>query len=287
MRLSELVTIYLAVGASFGVSCYLRAQNCARNRRRSFVEGIIATLFWPLAAGAILFGRLRHVYEERATEEPCARIEETRRAFVVSVNKMLDVARNSRRTKREEMERTLYALRESAEQYVVLAVAETADDREAAPARYEMELARISGRRDDDLLVAGHCAHRRNILRIKARYERERSRMLDALTELRMEDGDSLASYLEDADIAERKLMSEARLELYGRAVDLFSLLKDAGAAKIAARLLDVECSCLRRQKESNADAGQASDHGEERCTEHTPQLIYKDRPRETTFTTG
>lgn len=287
MRLSELVTIYLAVGASFGVSCYLRAQNCARSLTRSVVEGTTAAILWPLAAGAILFGRLRHVYEERATEEPDAPVEEARRAFFVAVNRMLDVARSSRWTKRKEIERTLYALRESAEQYVALSEVEATADREASPARYEMELARISGRRGDDLLIAGRCTHRRNVSRIKARYERERSRMLDALSELSMEESNSPASYLEETDTAERRLMYEARLEVYGRAGDLFSLIKDAGAVKSAARLLYGEACGLRRLQESDADAGQRSAHGEERCIEDRPQLIYKDRPRETTFTTG
>ena len=287
MRLSETITIYLAVGAPFGVSCYLRAQNSAGSRRRAFVEGIAAAFFWPLAASAILFKRLRHVDEKGGADEPFARVEEAGRSFVVSVNKMLEVTRHTRRADREKMERTLYALRESAEQYVGLAGAETAADREVAPARFEMEMARISGRRGDDLLIAGRCAHRRNISRTKARYERERSRLLNALAGLRMEEDISLPAYLDDADRAERKLLSAARLEIYVRAMALFSLLEDDRAAKIAAPLLDEACYGLRRLHESNADTGIASAAGEERCTEQTPQLIYKDRPRETTFTTG
>lgn len=286
MRLSETITIYLAIGAPFGVSCYLRAQS-SRRQRNAFVKGIAAAFFWPLAAVAILFERLRHVNEQGGAEDLAARVEEARRSFAISVNKMLEVTRHTRRPDREEMERTLYALRESSEQYTGLAVAETPSEREVAPARFEMELARISGRRGDDLLIAGRCTHRRNALRTKARHERERSRLLNSLAELRTEEADSLPSCLDDADRAERRLLSETRLEIYARAALLFSLLEDVRAAKSAARLLDEEGGRLRRLHESNEGAGEANAAGEERCTAHTPQLIYKGRQRETTFTTG
>lgn len=289
MRMSEPVTIYLAAGASFGVSRYLCVASRLLSRRRAALEGIAAALLWPLVAAAILFKRLRHV--DGATEEPYAparaRIEEAGHAFVISVNQMLEALRASRTIEREEMEHTLYALREGSEQYVGLAGMEMEAEAYDAPAAYEMELARISGRRGDDLLVAGRCVHRRNVSRVKALYERERSRLLRKLAGLRALEGSSIPSDSDDAKGAEQRRMSEARLEIYLRAVDLFSLLEDERAAQSAAQLMDAECLSLRRLLEMNVEAAQAHPTGEERCTDHAPRLIYKDPLGATTFTQG
>ena len=292
MRLSEPITIYLAAGAPFGVSRYLCAGK-HESRLRALLKGTAATLLWPLVGAAILFKRLRLMDREDATEgainaRVAARVEEAGRAFMVSVNVMLEALRRTPDLKREEMERTLYTLRDCAEQYVGLAGMQETADLEAPPAAHELELARISGRRGDDLLVAGRCAHRRNVARIRARYERERSRLLQKLAELRALEGNSLPAYIGDADLATRRQLSEARLEIYLRVTDLCSLLEDADAARQASRLLNAECSYLRRlQEKKSEDAGCTRLPGEERCIEQPPQLIYKDRLTETTFTQG
>jgi hypothetical protein len=235
---------------------------------------------------------MRHVNESGATAElnarVRARVEEASRAFVVSVNKMLEAARASHTLKREAMERTLYALREDAQQYVGLAEIEADADEGASPEAFEMELARISGRRGDDLLVAGRCVHRRNVSRIKAHYESERSRLLEKLAELRAEEENRLPAYSDDVCRAERLEMAGARLEIYLRAIELFSLVEDERAARSAALLMDAECSTLRRLRETNLEAVIAPHApGEERCTEHAPQLTCKDPQRATTFTQG
>lgn len=290
MRMSEPVTIYLAVGASFGVSRYLCvASRSMSRRRRAALEGIAAALLWPLVAAAILFKRPRPVggaAEERDARVR-ARIKEAGRAFVIAVNQMLEGARASRTIKREEMEHTLYALREGSEQYVRLAAMEMEADADAAPASYEMELARISGRSGDDLLIAGRCAHRRNVSRIKALYEQERSRLLRKLAALRALEENYLSSNSEAANGAEQRVMSEARLDIYLRAIDLFSLLEDERAAQSAAQLMDAECLTLRRLGQTNGEATQAHAPGEERCSDYAPQLIYKDPLRATTLRQG
>jgi hypothetical protein len=279
MRSIELITIYLAAGASFGVSHYLRARS-RRSHVRAFLEGVTTALLWPMAAAAILLKRLRHMDETEAVEEPNAQVEAAVHAFVISVNKMLEA---SRRMKMTEMEQTLFALREGVQQYVGLAGMKA----DRAPAHYEMELARISGRRGDDLLLAGHCTQRRNTARIKARFERERSRLLRKLAELRVEEESSPPACLEDSLRAPAGRMSEARLEIYTRAAALFALLEDERAAEMAAHLLEREPSHLSRLQEINGEAASSSPcpFGEERWTEHAPQLIYTDRPATTTST--
>lgn len=271
MRWSEHATIYLAAGASFGVNRYLSVAGRRKSSLRAVVEGLAAMLLWPMVCAAILVKRAR-LPEEGASDEQAVlahgRIDDARRAFIIAVNFMLEAARRSRSLKRDETESLLYALREGVEQYVDLAGVKEHLDEQAAPAKHEMELARISGRRGRDLQVAGRCAHRRNVQRIRAHYERERSRLLRKLEELHaLEDG----------------RMTEARLDVYLRAADLFSLLEDEGAARAASRLVDAECSRLRRASENS----QARTSGEEPCTENANPLSYKDPRRSTMFTQG
>lgn len=275
MRWSEPVTIYLAAGASFGVSRYLCALSLAKSRRRAAAEGLAAALLWPFAAAAILVKQLRHVSERDGREEADsrvhARVEEAGRTLVISINNMLDVARAVRRTGTPSLEQTLYATRECAEQYVGLAEIVADADEDAAPAAREGELARISGRRGEDLAIAARCVHRRNVSRLRAHYQRARARLLGKLAELRAEEDSSLSAERYETD--ERRKMTEARLEIYLRAADLFSLLEDERAVRSAAKLFDAECAGLRRLRETD-EAAIESAYGEERCTDHSPQLI-------------
>ncbi|MBD0372168.1 MAG: hypothetical protein ICV60_15105 [Pyrinomonadaceae bacterium] len=287
--MSEPVTIYLAAGASFGVSRYLHALGSAKSRSRAIAEGIAAALLWPLAAAAILSKRLRHACDDGPTEDAQAdavraRVEDAKRNLINSVNRMLEALRASRVTVEETLEQALYVIREGAEQYVGLkGMLEDADE-QATPEAYESELARVSGRRGLDLLIAARCVHRRNVSRLRAHYHMERTRLLGKLAELRAHEDGSL-SYVEDARAARRKI-SEARLEVYLRATALFSLVEDESAARCAAQLTDAECLTLRRLRETNEAATKRA-FGVEKCTEHAPHLISKDPLRATTFTQG
>ncbi|HEX8748804.1 MAG TPA: hypothetical protein VF717_16645 [Pyrinomonadaceae bacterium] len=288
MRLTEPVTIYLAIGASFGVSRYLSALGHSSSRLRAVAEGIAAGLLWPLAAAAILIKRLRHKHWNDAVQERDervhGRVEEAARAFAVSASRMLEAMHTQPQAARESMEQMLFALRESAGQYAWLAMMEANEG--APPAAHEAELARVSGLRGDDLLVAARCVHRRNVSRIKTNYQRERQRLLLKLAELRAED-EADSSYGRDGDCCSmRREAAESRLEIYLRAADLFSLLEDERAVRSTAKLIDAECLILRRLREAEDVAATLCGHGEERCTEH-PQLILKDHLRATTFTQG
>ena len=287
MRLSETITIYLAVGAPFGVNYYLRAET---NRARSLARAAAATLFWPLAATAILFARLRHLEEERGEQAAHKRaeqkIEDARRTFIISIQAVLEHASTLTGMEREEMERTLFMLRESVEQYVGLAGAVDEEDADAVPGKHEMELNRIAGRRGDDLIIAGRCVHRRNASRVIARRRRARTRLLHALAELR-ESTAALFSSTDNRSGAEHQRMSESLLAIYGRAIDVFTLVDDVGAAMMTARLLDAECSRLNRLQERAADERGRRSTGEEQCTTRTQGQFLSSYRKETTFTQG
>jgi hypothetical protein len=288
MRWSEAVTIYLAVGASFGVSRYLCAAGGIKSRRRRSAEGLTATLLWPLVAAAILAARLRHSDEVEAADDTGAllraQVEEAGRALLLSVNELMETEREA---KRETMEHTLYALRDGAEQYLELAGMQACVTEEGEPEAHEMELARVAGRRGQDLKLAGLCAHRRNVSRVHTRHARERARLLRKLSELRAGEGKALPLEHEEANDAWRLKQSEARLKVYASAARLFSLVEDEGAERCAAQLREAECATLRRLKVWEEERAHASLPGEEKCTEHTHRLIYKDPLRATTFTQG
>jgi hypothetical protein len=288
MRWSEAVTIYLAVGASFGVSRYLRAASGIKSRSRASAEGMAVALLWPLMAAAILAARLRHSDEVVAADDTNARlrakVEEAGRALLLSVNELMETGRA---VKMETMEHTLYALRDGAEQYLELADMQAWINEDGSPAAHEMELARLSGRRGRDLQLAGICAHRRNVSRLHTRHARERARLLRKLSELRDDEGKSCPSQQDEASDARLLRMSEARLRVYARAARLFSLVEDEAAARSAAQLMDAEYATLRRLKVWEEENAHATFPGEEQCTEHTHKLIYKDPLRTTTLTQG
>lgn len=139
-----------------------------------------------------------------------------------------------------------------------------------------MELCRVAGRRGDDLMLAGLCIHRRNVARINAHHERARAELVHMLAEVReIVDTNSLKARTSSSSMAP---VSEAILKSYGRAIEMFSLLDDSGAAMSVARLLDAECARLRRLE--TVVAGEARSScvipGEEPCATYTPHLALR-----------
>lgn len=269
MRLSETITIYLAAGAPFGVASFLRGQPAA-SRALTLLKAAGATLLWPLAAGAILFARQRHKggttrAGERLIDATVGeKVERAGRELLASIYMIYEIAQESSGVEREKMERATCLIRESIEKYVGLARAAVEINSEDVPGRREMELCRIAGRTGDDLLLAGLCIHRRNVARIKGHYGRARAELVHALAGVREVIDSACLDARTNSFLMTR--LSQAILESYGRAVEMFSLLDDRRAAMSAARLLDVECARLRRLEASIAAEARATTFGEEPC---------------------
>jgi hypothetical protein len=81
-----------------------------------------------------------------------------------------------------------------------------------------------------------------------------------------------------DASAATR--LSASILQVYGRAVELLSLLEDVRAATSVARLLDAECARLRRLEASLASDGAASrpEHVRVRAHEEETRVHEEER---------
>ena len=240
MRLSEAITIYLAAGAPFGVTYFLR-ERPGQRRALALFKATGAMLLWPLAASAILLAHQRHKQDAAHANGKSydvtigERVEQARRDLLASVYKVYEMASESFGKDREKMERAAGNVRESVEKYAVLARVRVEINSDAMPDRREMELCRVAGRQGDDLLLAGLCIRRRNVARINAHLDRARVELVHALAELREQvDVNRFNSHTSAQPL---RLLSEAILESYGRAIEMFSLLEDQGAAMSFARV--------------------------------------------------
>jgi hypothetical protein len=254
MQLSETITIYLAIGAPFGVNFFLREQ-AGKGRARSVFKATGACLLWPLVALASFLARERtaHGVGPRATTDAAESTIDERTSFkIAAAERQLFAALERVRElgqatadKSEDLEQNVRAAREGIEKYVglTLALAEARPD--AQPAEREMELCRIAGRTGDDLLLAGRCIHRRNVMRLVTHQARSRTELLHNLAAVREIGNERLHASAQDATAARH--LSVAVLRFYGQAINLLSLLEDETAAMQASRLLDAECARLRR----------------------------------------
>ncbi|HYE13542.1 MAG TPA: hypothetical protein VD968_03765 [Pyrinomonadaceae bacterium] len=243
MRLSELTILYLAAAAPFGVAHYASRRGGGGLHARALLKSTAAALAWPVMVTLLLLRRSREAESGGAHDAAQApderRVEGAKRATVNALRKVEDVCEEAGASEGEAERHAFFAARECVERYTGLALACAASSSDAGPSHREMELCRIAGRAGDDLLVAGRCAHRRNVTRLVAHRERARSELVHALAGVR-----ELTFALEGAAAGRA---SEALLGALARAIELLSLFDDRETVVRAARLLDAECARLRR----------------------------------------
>lgn len=191
MRLSEVVTIYLAAAAPAGVAQFLRQEPGAHRRARSVARAAAVALAWPFTLAALWLRASRRMDVrrllgdgpvvtpndqsaqalKRALCEALRRIEEAAGEELIGAGAKRRGAAWSR-------------AREVVECYVGLALAAREAHWDAAPDAREMELCRVAGRRGEDLLLAGRCVHRNNVARLRAHHARARVELLHTLSAL-------------------------------------------------------------------------------------------------------
>lgn len=273
MRLSEIITIYLAVAAPFGVAHFQRRPAADAHARAGLLLIAAASvgLAWPLAALSFLVRRraLHRDFASAAEEAAGARrresrIEQAGRSVfdsLLRVEEFLEKARG----REEETRHALFAARESVERFAGLTMAAAGAELNATPTPRELELCRVSGRTGEDLLLSGRCLHRRNVIRLRLQRERARTEMLHALAEMRERAGDVPLLLPAQREAARR--LAEAVIDSYSHAIDLLSLLDDPTAATRVARLLDAECARLRKLGIGPARDDPGTTIGVETCT--------------------
>lgn len=259
MRLSETITIYLAIAAPFGVNYFLR-ERCGKEQRRSrsLFKATFAGLLWPLVAATAFRPRQPSApLPSTAAEKESAIDERTSEKIKMAQQQLFAALERVRELAQplaangEELEQSIRVAREGIEKYtgLTLALAEMKPD--APPANSEMELCRIAGREGDDLLLAGRCIHRRSVARLVAHHARSRTELLHALATVRELSGEAFAK--SSPDLTTARHLSVAVLRFYGEAINLLSLLEDESAATRTARLLDAECARLRKLEALNS----------------------------------
>ena len=242
MRLSEVITIYLAAGAPFGFQHFLRRSSSGR--ARSLSRAARAALLWPLAAVKILFSRAGSDDADTAAARLNEQVGRAQGKLLSSLYGLAELAQDTR------AERAVRAAKEAVEKYVGLTLAAAETDLDGEPSTRELELYRVAGRKGADLLLAGRCVRRRNAARLARHQASSRVEFLNALASVRESLGPTLAPNA-----------CEMIVRLYACALDLLSLLGDEDAARGVLRLLDAE----RAAKE-------------ETCTAYTTQIAFDGR---------
>lgn len=250
MRYSEIITVYLAVGAPFAAEHLLKNDSTERFALR-LLRAACVMLLWPLALSLRLMrGKLsrRHEAEdEAAMRQALDRAEQAKESLLASLYNVHELAREVwDGLDGPRLERETRAVCESIERYTGLSLAASAVDFNGPPSGRELELCRVAGRTGEDLLLAGRCIHRRNSAQLMAHRERSRTELLKSLASVRelCADAPRAAS---TQTVRARRHLSVAVIKFYGHALNLLSVLEDEGAALCVARLLDAECARLRR----------------------------------------
>lgn len=256
MRLTEILTIYLAIGAPFGVARFFDARS--GSGARVLLEAIGSALAWPVTAlrlsrsltttsaakadaqAETVLG-LAQLRARGAFEEALRRVEETESALEKPLI-------------RRDFERSLRALLSAIDQHYHLRSALQKMSIDAAPVPLAVELCRLSGRAGDDLAIAAACIHRQNKAHLNARCAQSADELIAALKHFQITADeyvpDGLVSYA--AQLAHRQTM----LTLYCLAVELLSWLDDRTTAVRAGRFVDVECAKLRLIEQRGEQAG-------------------------------
>ena len=291
MRLSEIITIYLAAGAPFGVNHFLQERRF-KNGAQVFLESTWMVLLWPLVATANLLGFKRATHQDTETSEiPIAQQTEIKVArakgkLLAALYQIDELARAPLSSESQNLERAVCVVSDVVEKYVglTMAAAEIASDESPSPR--ETELCRIAGRAGDDLLLAGRCLRRRNAARLVAHQARARTELLQVFAEMRdLVDRTRPASLV---NLVAARHLSVATLKFYGYAIDLLSLLEDESAATSVARLLDAECARLRCLESYDLNDTHERTAGEQECTTPPTPPPSTTRPLQgTTLTQG
>ncbi|MBD0325527.1 MAG: hypothetical protein ICV68_03810, partial [Pyrinomonadaceae bacterium] len=159
MQLSDTITIYLAIGAPFGVNFFLHEQ-AGKGRARSLFRATGACLLWPLVAAASLLSRRRTTngvapsattaaVESAIDESTSVKIAAAQSQLFTTLERVRELGQATT-DKSEDVEQKIREVRESVEKYVGLTLALAEAKPDAEPDVREMELCRIAGRTGDD-----------------------------------------------------------------------------------------------------------------------------------------
>lgn len=280
MRLTQLITLYLAAAAPVGVLVFMR-RSADAVRARAIARAAVAGLLFPFTLAAYALARRNLIGATTSTDSQGSRderVESARKALVVALHGFEDRARAAGGRRAETDTRAAHALIATAERYAGLTLALADAEPDGEPDARETELARVAGRGGEDLEIAGRCVRRRNASRLREHQAQSRLELLHALAELQdtldgaaqppaVRPSRAVVDSQREAGVAGRQL-SAALLRVYERAFDLLLLLEDARGVQTLVRLLDATRARLYRHHEEVSHAAhEAANGGQSSCT--------------------
>lgn len=279
MSWSELVIIYLATAAPFGVARFLSAGHA--RTRRGLASSAAAALIWPRTLFSLIKRNVRSVHNAaRADRFPGeGRVEQAERAAVSALLSVEDILEGACGPLNGEESYAMFAARSAVGRYAGLALA-SSEEVAAGPTPRETELYRIAGRTGEDLLTAARCVRRRNASLLASHRERARDELIHALASAAEAAHKRASAAAGGGEL--RRQISEALLKAYALSVEMLSLFDDRAAVVSASRLLDAECARLRRLEARGVEAGDAQE-GVETCTTPAARGAFATTLRSTT----
>ena len=274
MRAVEIITVYLACAAPFGVARFLRFPGGVRvDRRIAFAAA--AGMLWPLA---LLSHFTTREYSARGItlmkknfSPPDTKFGQAEHALIEALHRLEDEADEACGVKNSEpTAQAARFARATVERYAGLTLAARRARADGEPTRGELESARVSGRTGADLEVAGRCLHRRNVARLEAHRGASRVELLHALADL----PDTFAASLlaQPSDHRASRQLFAALLPVYSRAIELLQLDGDSRGVQSLAPLFDDSCARLRRLEVFARTDAPAASGGDEQCSPHDSQ---------------
>ncbi len=284
MRLSELITIYLAAAAPVGVAYFLR-QHTHTLHLMPLLRAVGCALLWPVTLSAYLFTRQwpaqRNDEAQHAAGLNEPRVATAERALVNTLHQVNDLLRDAYGARGERARQAQHMTHASIERFVGLALALPTTDTTDTPTERELELYRVAGRKGDDLLIAGRCVHRRNVARLRVHHEQARDRLIHALAELLETVEHDLSAPA--ANAPQFTQLYWLLIRVFAQTIDLLSLLDDQAAALRVARLLDAACAWARRHEVLNLPRTTAAETGGLTCPPQTlPANVMHPTPQPT-----
>ncbi len=266
MRLRDIITIYLALGAPLAVHYFLQ------NREKNFkavLKALGVMLMFPFVVVRLFLSRNptpQHQFQNEKVER--------NKCFVFSA--LNEIRDSSKRIKENEsIERLVFVIRENLEKYSGLAVVSEQIDENDEPSKHEKEVFHVSGCETNEIKIAASCMHRRNVKQIILHRNRARNNLLHALAEIEETVNESKA-LLMNPSLARQ--INESLTRLYKNTIEVLFQIEDENAAEIIDRLLNKTLSQVEKSKEVL---------GEERCLHTVRPRHAQPSQQQTTLTQG
>jgi hypothetical protein len=185
MRLIDFIVIYLAAAAPFAARQLVRSSG-PRNVL-PIMKSVAHGITWPLTllnylSGHSGTGQIASTTSNSGSSQ-CG-VDVALLQLMNDLNLLSFTICCDTDPKSSAFESMIKRVRLAAEKYAALTLAVVEMAHDDGPAPHQSELARIAGRTDDDLLIAGICVQRRTVLKLAAQRTKSRNELFDDLNKL-------------------------------------------------------------------------------------------------------